>query len=141
MLKVLGESRPITPLNTPDVTTNIASAFSFTKVGSKGSPSGGSESSNSARSGGSSGGRGSRSGSVADTARVGEGVGHNGYCSTDVPASEDDRQALLEWAYFEATTLLRQYGDLLEEVQLYMDTGASTVGECAEMIDEQLIRS
>ena len=52
--------------------------------------------------------------------------------------TEEEEIALLEWAYFEATTLLRQYGDLLEEVRLYMDVGTSTVGECVAMLEEQL---
>mmetsp|Transcript_14909 Transcript_14909/g.24765 ORF Transcript_14909/g.24765 Transcript_14909/m.24765 type:complete len:105 (-) Transcript_14909:29-343(-) len=60
------------------------------------------------------------------------------YDQTSIPEAAEDRQALLDWAYFEATTLVRQYGDLLEEVQLYMNTGTSTVGECVLMIEEEL---
>ncbi len=55
-----------------------------------------------------------------------------------LPDTEEDEIALIEWAYFEATTLIRQYGDLLEEVRLYMGVGTSTVGECVSMLEEQL---
>lgn len=65
----------------------------------------------------------------------------NGTVTYDVsciPSNPEDRQALLEWAYFEACTLIRQYGDLLEEVKLYMDVGTSTVGECIFMIENEI---
>ena len=60
------------------------------------------------------------------------------YDNSCIPSNLDDRQALLEWAYFEACTLIRQYGDLLEEVKLYMDVGTSTVGECVLMIENEI---
>jgi energy-converting hydrogenase Eha subunit F len=47
-------------------------------------------------------------------------------------------QALLQWAYYEATSLVRQYGDLLEEVNSYLATGTSTVGECVVLVEEEL---
>jgi hypothetical protein len=55
-----------------------------------------------------------------------------------LPSEQEDRTALLEWAYFEAEALVRQYGDLLEEVEGFMETGASTVGECSLMIEDEL---
>jgi len=55
-----------------------------------------------------------------------------------VPDTAEEETALVEWAFFEATTLIRQYGDLLEDVRLYMDVGTSTVGECVSMLEEQL---
>ncbi|KAJ1419423.1 hypothetical protein B484DRAFT_400194 [Ochromonadaceae sp. CCMP2298] len=60
------------------------------------------------------------------------------YDLQSIPTLKEDRQALLEWAYYEATTLVRQYGDLLEETRLYLNTGTSTVGECALMIEDEL---
>eukprot|EP01038_Epipyxis_sp_PR26KG_P005444 gene5444-7537_t len=54
------------------------------------------------------------------------------------PLSTDDRLALMGWAYFEATSLIRQYGDLLEEVSSFMRTGTSTVGECTLMVEQEL---
>lgn len=55
-----------------------------------------------------------------------------------LPKEEADRIALLEWAYFEATTLVRQYGDLLEELEAYLRTGTSTVGECTILLESEL---
>lgn len=55
-----------------------------------------------------------------------------------IPIEAENRKALLEWAYFEATSLIRQYGDLLEDVRSYMNTGVSTVGECVIMIEQEL---
>jgi hypothetical protein len=56
----------------------------------------------------------------------------------EFPQLEADRAALLQWAYFEAAAIVRQYGDLLEDVSDYMRTGTSTVGECAFMIEKQI---
>lgn len=60
--------------------------------------------------------------------------------SSDLPATlfttEQDRTALLEWAYFEAVTLVRQNGDVLERVRQYMAARTSSVGETALMIDD-----
>lgn len=58
--------------------------------------------------------------------------------SLPLPASEKDRDALLRWAYFEAAGLVRQYGDLLEELRAYLQTGTSSVGECVLLIEEEL---
>jgi hypothetical protein len=55
-----------------------------------------------------------------------------------IPKSEEDQTALLEWAYFEATTLVRQYGDLLEQIQSFLRTGTSTVGECSLLVESEL---
>lgn len=46
-----------------------------------------------------------------------------------LPQNEKDQKALLEWAYYEASAMLRQYGDLFEDVHDYLKTGTSTVGE------------
>lgn len=54
-----------------------------------------------------------------------------------VPSIED-QSVYLQWAYFEATQLVRQYGDLIEKVGSYLNTGTSTVGECALLIEEEL---
>jgi hypothetical protein len=56
----------------------------------------------------------------------------------EIPVVGDDRNALLQWAYYEAVQLVRQYGDLLEEVKSYLATGTSTVGECSLLIEDEL---
>jgi hypothetical protein len=56
----------------------------------------------------------------------------------NIPESAADRKALVQWAYYEAVQLVRQYGELLEEVKGYLGTGTSTVGECAMMVEEEL---
>ena len=55
-----------------------------------------------------------------------------------VPTAAADQDAWLQWGYYEATALVRQYGDLLEEVKGFLGTGTTTVGECALLIEEQL---
>ena len=55
-----------------------------------------------------------------------------------VPTAAADQDAWLQWGYYEATALVRQYGGLLEEVKAFLGTGTSTVGECALLIEEQL---
>mmetsp|Transcript_8471 Transcript_8471/g.12622 ORF Transcript_8471/g.12622 Transcript_8471/m.12622 type:complete len:515 (+) Transcript_8471:2-1546(+) len=54
------------------------------------------------------------------------------------PTLEADQAALLQWAYFEATAIVKQYGDLLEDVSSYLSSGTSTVGECAFMIEKEM---
>lgn len=56
----------------------------------------------------------------------------------DLPDRQEDQEALLEWAYFEATALVKQYGELLEEVKDYLGTRTTTVGECVFLIEEEL---
>ena len=55
-----------------------------------------------------------------------------------IPINEEDKKVLLHWAFFEATTIIRQYGDLLEEVNSYLATGTSTVGECVLLVEDEL---
>ena len=55
-----------------------------------------------------------------------------------LPSASEDQEALLSWAYFEATSILRQYGDLLEELRDYMNTGSSSVGECVFLMEEEM---
>lgn len=58
--------------------------------------------------------------------------------SSVLPTRQEDQQALLQWAYFEASTLVKQYSDLLGGVSSYLRTGTSTVGECALLIENEL---
>ena len=44
----------------------------------------------------------------------------------------------LQWAYFEAMTFVRQYADLIEQLQVYLQTQTSTVGECLLLVETQL---
>ena len=55
-----------------------------------------------------------------------------------IPEEGPDRDALLTWAYYEATTLCKQYGDLLEDVRDFLQTGTSSVGECSLLIEQEL---
>lgn len=55
-----------------------------------------------------------------------------------LPQNEKDQKALLEWAYYEASAMLRQYGELFEDVHDYLKTGTSTVGQCTLLIEEKL---
>ena len=55
-----------------------------------------------------------------------------------IPGAAEDQDALLQWAYYEASTLIKQYGDLLEGVNGYLGTGTSTVGECVMLVEEEL---
>ena len=63
---------------------------------------------------------------------------------TTVPPSSlpipriEDQSVYMQWAYFEATQLVRQYGDLIEKVGSYLRTGTTTVGECALLIEDEL---
>eukprot|EP01031_Cornospumella_fuschlensis_P031596 gene31596-38184_t len=50
----------------------------------------------------------------------------------------EDQSVYMQWAYFEATQLVRQYGDLIEKVGSYLRTGTTTVGECALLIEDEL---
>ena len=61
-----------------------------------------------------------------------------GITASDLPDSPEDRAALLQWAYFEAVTLVRQHGDVLERVRVYLAAGTSSVGETALMIDDMM---
>ena len=64
--------------------------------------------------------------------------GDNSMLMYSVPIDIDDRKALLLWAYSEAVSLLRQYGDLLQGVNSYLSTGTSTVGECVMLVEDEL---
>ena len=55
-----------------------------------------------------------------------------------IPVIEEDKKVLLHWAFYEATSLIRQYGDLLEDVNGYLATGTATVGECVNLVEEEL---
>lgn len=55
-----------------------------------------------------------------------------------LPETTQDRDALLRWAYFEANAIIRQYGDLLEELRAYLETGTSSVGECVLLVEDTL---
>ena len=55
-----------------------------------------------------------------------------------IPIIEEDKKVLLQWAFYEATSLIRQYGDLLEDVNSYLATGTSTVGECVDLVEKEL---
>ncbi len=55
-----------------------------------------------------------------------------------IPGASEDQDALLQWAYYEASTLIKQYGDLLEGVNRYLGTGTSTVGECVMLVEDEL---
>ena len=55
-----------------------------------------------------------------------------------IPADSEDKKALLQWAFYESTSLIKRYGDLLEEVNSYLATGTSTVGECVLMLEEEM---
>lgn len=55
-----------------------------------------------------------------------------------IPTSREDKDALVLWAYNEAVTLIRQYGELLENVTDYICTGTASVGECALLIESEL---
>jgi len=57
-----------------------------------------------------------------------------------VPAEGADRDALVRWAYYEAVALCKQYGDLLEDVRDFLQTGTSSVGECSLLIEQVLRR-
>lgn len=58
--------------------------------------------------------------------------------SYNIPNEEEDKKMLLQWAFYEASSLIRQYGDLLEDVNSYLATGTSTVGECVVLVEEEL---
>ena len=57
----------------------------------------------------------------------------------EVPAKEEDKDALLRWAYFEADTLLKQYGDLVVDVGDYLGSGSSSVGEVVALLEQELL--
>jgi len=55
-----------------------------------------------------------------------------------VPASKEDKEALVQWAYSEALGIIRRYGDLLEQLCDYIQSGTASVGECAILIEREL---
>lgn len=55
-----------------------------------------------------------------------------------LPKNEEDRKAVLRWAYNEAVTFIKQNGDVLEILREYMETGTTTVGECALLIEKEM---
>lgn len=57
----------------------------------------------------------------------------------EVPTEEEDKDALLRWAYFEADTLLKQYGDLVVDVGDYLGSGTSSVGEVVALLEQELL--
>jgi hypothetical protein len=46
----------------------------------------------------------------------------------------------LRWAYNEAVALCKQYGELLEDMRDFLQTGTSGVGECSLLIEQDLTR-
>lgn len=58
--------------------------------------------------------------------------------SYQIPFEEEDKKVFLQWAFYEATSLVKQYGDLLEDVNSYLATGTSTVGECVMLLEDEL---
>ena len=46
----------------------------------------------------------------------------------------------LRWAYNEAVALCKQYGELLEDMRDFLQTGTSGVGECSLLIEQDLIQ-
>lgn len=56
----------------------------------------------------------------------------------NAPKDENDQEAFIQWAYFEATVLIRQYGDLLEEISAFLRTGSTSVGECTLLAENKL---
>lgn len=56
-----------------------------------------------------------------------------------VPSNTEDRKALLEWAYYEAETIIKLYGDLLEDISTALLRRKLTVGECALLIEKELV--
>ena len=59
----------------------------------------------------------------------------------DLPSTGETRQALLEWAFYEATQLARQYADVVEDVRSFIETGTTSVGECVLLVDSELTGS
>lgn len=55
-----------------------------------------------------------------------------------VPLTSSEQAQLLAWAYDEATQLVRQYSDLLEELREFVSVGSSSVGECVEFLEQEL---
>ena len=101
------------------------------------------------------GAAGAGSGSGAATKGEGEGEGEGeggakakakakgenegeGLETISLPASAEDREALVQWAYNEASLLIRQYGDLIESVSDYIQSGTASIGECAMLIEQEL---
>lgn len=55
-----------------------------------------------------------------------------------MPTDSSTQDELLRWAYNEATLLIKQYGDVLEQLRGYVLVGGSSVGECVELIEQEL---
>lgn len=62
----------------------------------------------------------------------------NADISSVVPTASADQEALLQWAYYEAELLLKQYGDVLEGLNDYITVGTSNVAECVEFLESEL---
>jgi hypothetical protein len=62
-------------------------------------------------------------------------------CARFVPpaSATADKESLLRWAYYEARLLVRQYGEVLETLRDYLATDASSVAECAYIIEDEII--
>jgi len=58
--------------------------------------------------------------------------------SSVVPVTVEDQEAILQWAYYEAELLLKQYGDVLEGLNDYITVGTSNVAECVEFLESEL---
>lgn len=58
--------------------------------------------------------------------------------SSVVPITLEDQEAILQWAYYEAELLLKQYGDVLEGLNDYITVGTSNVAECVEFLESEL---
>ena len=67
-----------------------------------------------------------------------EGYSPTGLEELQLPSSTEDREALVQWAYNEASLLVRRYGELLEALSDYVQSGTASIGECALLIEQEL---
>jgi hypothetical protein len=58
---------------------------------------------------------------------------------SELAITAEQETALLQWAYFEACSFVNQYADLIDNLRSYLRTGTSTVGECALLIEQDLV--
>lgn len=49
-----------------------------------------------------------------------------------------DQEKLINWAFNEAVILVKQYGEVVEEMNSFLLSGTATVGECVQLIEDQL---
>jgi hypothetical protein len=55
-----------------------------------------------------------------------------------IPSDDNEIDILLRWSYYEAEILIKQYGEILDDLRGYINTGSSNVAECIHLIDEEL---